>query len=82
MRAEAFDPDVWNPALLFPAAEHFQNVPCEMLLDLAVPRHRLRHFIRGILIPVVPPAVANEDASEFLDLPDEVAVLHATSNSA
>ena len=68
--------------LSLPVAEHFQNVPREVLLDLAVSRHWLRHLGRGILIPVVPPAVADEDAAESLDFLDEIPVLHATSSSA
>lgn len=62
--------------------QHFQNMPGEMLLDLAMPRDGLRHFGSRVLIPAVPPAVADEDAAEVFDLPDEIAVLHATSSSA
>ena len=53
-----------------------------MLLDLAVSRDGLGNFGRRILIPVVPPAVADEDRAEFFDFPDQVAVLHAISSSA
>ena len=64
------------------AAQHFQNMPREMFLDLAVPGHGLRGLRERIVIPVVSSTVADEDRPEFLNLSDEVAMLHDTSNSA
>ena len=64
------------------ATQHFYDVPSQVLVDLAVSRDRLGEFCRRILIPIVASSMANEDAAEFLDFLDEVAMLHATSNSA
>jgi len=50
--------------------------------DLSMPRHWLRHACEGILIPIVFPAMSDENAAHLLDLLYEVPALHANSNSA
>ena len=59
-----------------------ENVAGEMVLDLAVTRNGLTGTGSRILIPVVPRAVADEDASVLFDLPDEVDPFHAIWSSA
>jgi hypothetical protein len=60
-------------------AEHLQDMPPEMFLDLAVSWHGLRDLCRRILIPIMSAAMANEDTTQIFDLLDQIAVLHATS---
>ena len=52
-----------------------------MFLDFAVAGHGLRDFRGRILIPVVFAAVTDENAAKFINLSDEVPVLHASSSS-
>jgi len=40
--------------------QHFQNAFRKVLVDLDVPRNRLRNLCGGIVIPVVLSAVANQ----------------------
>ena len=54
----------------------------QKLVDLAMAWDRLRHARARILIPIVLPAVPDENASDLLDLLNEVPALRATSNSA
>jgi hypothetical protein len=59
-----------------------ENVADEMVFDLAVTRNRLTGTGARILIPIVPAAVADEDASVLFDLPDEINPFHAIWSSA
>ena len=59
-----------------------EDVPGEVLAELAVARHRLTDSGLGILIPVVIPAVTDEDAAGFLDLPDQGHAFHWIWSSA
>lgn len=63
-------------------AEHGKDVPGQMVLDLAMSRHRLGHPGPGVPVPVVAPAVPDQDASEVFDRPDQVNPLHGTSSSS
>jgi hypothetical protein len=60
----------------------FQNVTGQMFLDFAVARHGLRYFCGGILIPIMPAAVPDKNATEFSNFFDEVTMFHASSSSA
>ena len=51
------------------------------LLDLCMARNRLGHFRQRILIPIVLSAVSDENGAAFLDLPNQIASLHATSRT-
>jgi len=62
--------------------ELLENVPGEILVDLAVTGNRLTGACSRILIPIVPAAVADEDAAALLNLPDEVQTFHAIWRSA
>src|SRR5262245_47416805 len=44
--------------------EHADDVPGQMILDLAVSWDRLGHPDRRVAVPVVPRAMAGQDASE------------------
>lgn len=52
--------------------QHFQNAFRKMLVDLGVSRNRLRNLRGGVVIPVVLSAVANQQAANSFELPDEV----------
>ena len=62
--------------------EHADDVPGQMVLDLAVSWDRLGHPGGRVPVPVVPPAMADQDASESLDRADQVGPLHGTTNSS
>jgi hypothetical protein len=62
--------------------EHSENVPGQVVLDLAVPRDRLRNSGGRISRPIVPAAVSDEDASEPLDGADQIAPLHGITISS
>jgi hypothetical protein len=50
--------------------------------DLAVPWHRLTDSSAGILKPVVPTAMANQQAARFCDRTNQVGSFHETRSSA
>ena len=52
------------------------------LVDLAVPRYRLRSSGFWAVVDVVPPTVPNQNASHLLQSPDKFESLHAISNSS
>lgn len=57
--------------------QFLEDVMREMLVDLAMTRKRLAGSSFRILIPIVAAAVADKDASVFLNLTDEVEPFHA-----
>jgi hypothetical protein len=63
-------------------SEHSDDVPGQMILDFAVSWHRLGNPGRRVQVPVVPPSMAAQDASESLDGADQVNSLHGTTNSS
>ncbi len=52
--------------------EHADDVPRQMILDLAVSGDRLGYPGRRVPIPVVPPTMADQDASDRLDRADQI----------
>jgi hypothetical protein len=59
-----------------------QNMAGKMLLDFAMAGDRLTHAGSGILVPIVPAAMTDEDASLLLNPSDEFEPLHAIWSSA
>lgn len=49
----------------------------EVIVDIPVARDRLACACVGVLIPVVPAAMPDENTSAFLNLADQVDSLHA-----
>jgi hypothetical protein len=47
--------------------KHLQDVASQVLFDFAMPRNRLRHFGRLILIPIVLPAMPDKHAVQSLN---------------
>ena len=68
--------------LVRPSGKPPQYGPGKELVDLPMPRNRLRHARARILIPIVLPAMSDENTSHLLDPLHEVPTLHATSSSA
>lgn len=62
--------------------QHFQDAFRKVLVDLGVPRNRLRNLRGGVVIPVVLSAVADQQAADSFELPDEVLPLHRSVSSA
>src|SRR5579885_909130 len=62
--------------------EHTDDMSGERVLDLAVAGDRLRHSGPRIPVPVVPPAMADQDASEPLDRADQLDPLHGITSSS
>src|SRR5579883_289014 len=69
-------------AVVRPSGQFLQNGLGKKFFDLPMPRHWLRHACDWILIPIVFPAMPDENASHLLELLHEVPALHASSNSA
>jgi hypothetical protein len=59
-----------------------ENVAGKLLLDLAVPGNRLTCACSRVLVPIVPAAMPQDDASGLLDLPNEVDPFHVIWSSA
>ena len=57
--------------------EFSQDVPCEMVRDFTMARHRLAGARVRIAIPIVTATMPDENASAFLDLADQGDSLHA-----
>ena len=58
------------------------DMPSEVLVDLAMPWDGLGDLGSWILIPVVFAAVSDEDTAEFLHGLDQITMLHATASSS
>jgi hypothetical protein len=52
-------------------------MPGKMILDFPVSRYGLAGTRSGILIPIMPPAMANENATALFKLADEINPFHA-----
>ena len=52
-------------------------MPCQVFLDLTMPGHRLTGPAPGVLIPIVTPAVPDENTSVLFYLTDEIDSFHA-----
>ena len=76
-------PGVGSGALLalFRIRELLDDALRDKFLYLGVSRDRLRHFRLRVLIPIVLPAVPDENCATFLNLTNQVAPLHATSST-
>ena len=61
--------------------QHLQNVLGKAVSNLLVSGQWLRSLRGRVLIPIMPPAVAYQNASPFFDLSDEVSPFHATRSS-
>ncbi len=61
--------------------EGFENVFGECILDFGMSRHWLRYLCGGIVIPIVPLAVAQEDATHPVKALDQVGPFHWITNS-
>src|ERR1051325_3430004 len=61
--------------------EFTNDRPCQMLIYFTMPRNRLANFRLRILIPVMLPTVTDKNGTLLLNLPDQIATLHATSSS-
>ena len=61
--------------------EHLEDVPCQRLFYFLVAWNRLADSGLGILLPIVPFAGPDEDATVFLDPADQIAALHGSCNS-
>lgn len=53
-----------------------------MLINFTMPRHRLGYSSPRILILIMLPSMSDEHAPKLLDLFNQIATFHATSNSA
>ena len=53
------------------------DMPGKMILDFPVSWNGLTGTRAGILIPIMPSAVADENATGLLKLPDEINPVHA-----
>ena len=53
------------------------DMPGKMILDFPVSRYGLAGTRSGILIPIMPPAMANENATALFKLADEINPFHA-----
>ena len=58
--------------------QFLEDVFGKMLFDLAMAGHGLASMCFGVAVPVMATTVADEDASHLLDLPDQIASLHAS----
>ena len=56
--------------------QHLQDALCEVFIDFGVSRDGLRHFRDGVVIPIVFPAVANEQTTSGFKPPNKVFPLH------
>ncbi len=63
-------------------AEHGEDVPGQVVLDLAVSRYRLGHPGPGVAVPIVTPSVPDQNASAVFDSSDQINPLHGTTNSS
>ena len=63
-------------------AQPLDDATGEVILDLAVARDRLTHVRARILIPIVFPAVSDENTTHLGKLLDQVGALHATWSCA
>lgn len=56
-------------------------MPCEILVNLGMPGHRLTDTCAWILVPIVLSSGADEYAAILLNGSNEFATLHAITNS-
>ena len=61
--------------------QHLKNVFGKAVFNLPVSGHRLCYFSHRVLIPIMLPTMAYQNASNFFYLSDEVYSFHATRNS-
>jgi hypothetical protein len=54
----------------------------KVLVDFTMPRYRLTRSRLGVLIPVVPPSMAQQDTAAAFQSTDEIDAFHAIRNSA
>ena len=62
--------------------EHLENMPGQMLINFSVSRNGLGGLGGRVVIPIMIAAMANKNAAKLLDLPDQIAMFHASSSSA
>lgn len=70
-----------TPPLRAASGQHFEDVLGQLVLDLSMPRDRLRDAGIGIAVPVVLGSMANQHTTELPDRLDQLGSLHATSSS-
>ena len=61
--------------------QYLENMLRQAIFDFSVSGYRLCSLCDRVLIPVMSPAVAYQDAAHFFDLSDELNSLHATRSS-
>ena len=59
-----------------------KNLPCQEIVDFAVPRDGLRPSRCGVVVDVVLGSMPEENAPSVLETGDEIASLQATSSSS
>ena len=77
-----FAAKIWFKSQLSLKLLQVQDMSCKEFFDFPVARHGLRNARLRVTIPVVFPAVPDEDTSGFFQLADQIRPPHPTDSSA